>query len=329
MLGGGGTFGPAVRRSPTGPASRGAQLWPRQATDGSGALCPDSIRPRRSSISPRHPRRASSTRGPSRFGVRCWPWWRRRARRPRTAARAPWRPASMAPSLATSRAKVGCRSSSTTAPGYVRHHFRGVAWPTTGRSYAVGDNGAMFVWRTETGLWGSGPGQAAQLPREPQRGRLDPSNPDIGYAVGKQGVLLAWGKTWTQQALPASVAQAQLTSVAFAGHEALVAYRQLNPANPAEEEGGVLVNDGSGWTVDPSAAALLATLPPGQTVISKVAGAPRRRRRRRRAGGVLERDSATSPWRFSSVPLADSLHGKSRRWPQSATGLGPGARLGR
>ena len=31
--------------------------------------------------------------------------------------------------------------------------LRGVAWPEAGRAYAVGDLGAMWLWRAETGLW--------------------------------------------------------------------------------------------------------------------------------------------------------------------------------
>ena len=31
--------------------------------------------------------------------------------------------------------------------------LRAVAWPTPSRAYAVGDRGAMWLWRAETGLW--------------------------------------------------------------------------------------------------------------------------------------------------------------------------------
>lgn len=31
--------------------------------------------------------------------------------------------------------------------------LRGVAWPEPGRAYAVGDEGAMWLWRSDTGLW--------------------------------------------------------------------------------------------------------------------------------------------------------------------------------
>ena len=134
-------------------------------------------------------------------------------------------------------------------------------------------------------------------------------NPNLGYAVGKQGALLAYDKTWTQQTLPASVAQANMTSVAFAGNDAIVGYRMLDPNNPSVEEGGILVNNGSGWQIDRSAQALLATLPAGQTVISKVAGLPDGGAVAAGPGVVLERDSAASPWRFSTTPLADSSTG--------------------
>ncbi len=187
--------------------------------------------------------------------------------------------------------------------------LRGVAWPENGRTYAVGDDGAMWLWRQQTGLWEPDPAKPFNFHGNLTAIAFAPGNPDLGYAVGKQGVLLAYGKTWVQQTVPAAVSQAHFTSVAFAGGEAIVAYRMLNPANPSQEEGGLLVNDGSGWQIDASAQALLATLPAGQTVISKVAGLPDGGAVAAGPGVVLERDSATSPWRFSSQPLADSDNG--------------------
>ena len=37
----------------------------------------------------------------------------------------------------------------------VRSNLRGVAWPEAGRAHAVGDLGAMWLWRAETGLVGA------------------------------------------------------------------------------------------------------------------------------------------------------------------------------
>jgi hypothetical protein len=186
--------------------------------------------------------------------------------------------------------------------------LRGVAWPETNYAYAVGDNGAMWMWNGQTGLWEPDPAKPLNFEGQLTAIAFDPSNPGVGYAVGKQGVLLSFGKTWTQAALPAALAQADFTSVAFAGNEAIVGYRELEP-NSSDEQGGVMVNNGSGWQVDPSAQALLATLPAQDTVISKVAGLPDGGAVAAGPGIVVERDPGTSTWRFSSTPLADSSLG--------------------
>jgi len=40
----------------------------------------------------------------------------------------------------------------------VRNTLRGVAWPEPKRAHAVGDSGAMWLWREETRLWERDPG---------------------------------------------------------------------------------------------------------------------------------------------------------------------------
>ncbi|MFZ1154828.1 MAG: hypothetical protein WAN93_07990, partial [Solirubrobacteraceae bacterium] len=173
--------------------------------------------------------------------------------------------------------------------------LRGVAWPEANRAFAVGDLGAMWVWRGETGLWEKDPA----APLNGFQGNLlgiafNPSDPALGYAVGLGGTLLRYGKSWTQEEeLPSAFKEANFTSVAFAGSEALVA---------AEHD--LLVNEGSGWKVDPEVHALLASLP---TVpqLNVVAGLP--------GGGavlagrdvVLERDSAGAQWHFSEQPIVN------------------------
>ncbi len=197
--------------------------------------------------------------------------------------------------------------------------LRGVAWPGTDRAYAVGDNGAMWLWRAETGLWEPDPAKPLDFHANLTAIAFSPLNPDIGYAVGKQGALLAYDKTWTQQTLPAEVAHADLTSVAFAGGEALVTYRMVVGG---KEVGGLLVNNGSpsGWQVDAKAQELLATLhepspssskePPkvatSSSVLSKVAALPDGGAVAAGPGVVIERDSAEAPWRFSSQPLPEA-----------------------
>jgi hypothetical protein len=186
--------------------------------------------------------------------------------------------------------------------------LRAVAWPTPTRAYAVGDLGQMWLWRGETGLWERDPATPFNF-----RGNLlgiafDPNNPARGYAVGSSairsdGVLMRYGKTWTQEeALPPQVQGATFTSIAFAGSEAIVAYRVLPHPERDEYIGGLLVNDGSGWQVDTGAAGVMGAGTP-----ESVAGLP--------DGGaafatfgpegtrVFERQSAGAPWQPTSTPL--------------------------
>ena len=103
--------------------------------------------------------------------------------------------------------------------------LRAVAWPETNRAFAVGDLGAMWIWRAETGLWEKDPA----APLDGFQGNLDgiafdPSDPALGYAVGQSGVLLKYGKSWTQEEeLPSGFQEANFSSVTFAGSEAMVA----------------------------------------------------------------------------------------------------------
>jgi hypothetical protein len=190
-------------------------------------------------------------------------------------------------------------------------NLRGVAWPEAGRAYAVGDEGAMWLWQSSTGLWSSDPAEPPGFDGQLTAIAFSPTNPSVGYAVGKQGVLLSYDKTWIQEPLPAGLTQANFTSVAFAGGEAIATYRMLNTGDtPGEigtgEVGGLIVNDGSGWQVDPSAQALLSKLSPQDTVLSKVAGLPNGGAVAAGPGVVMERDSATSEWHFSGQPLPEA-----------------------
>jgi hypothetical protein len=184
--------------------------------------------------------------------------------------------------------------------------LRGVAWPELGRAYAVGDNGAMWLWRADTGLWEPDPAKPLNFHANLTAVAFSPLNPQLGYAVGKQGALLAYDKTWTRQTLPPEVAQANVTSVAFAGGEALASYRSIS----AEKEiGGLLVNDGSGsgWHVDTGAQELLAKLPEATaSVLSKVAALPDGGAVAAGPGVAIERDRAGAPWHFSSQPLPEA-----------------------
>jgi hypothetical protein len=184
--------------------------------------------------------------------------------------------------------------------------LRAVAWPSANRAYAVGDGevAQMWLWRGETGLWEPDPAAPRNF-----RGRLlgiafDPSNPTRGYAVGRAGVLLRFGKSWSQEALPGEVAGATFTSIAFAGSQAIVAFRvphQQGGGEGAHYTGGLLVNDGAGWHVDQAAASTLegglpwavAGLPDGGAALSGQRGAE---------PVVLERESPGAPWHATTVP---------------------------
>ncbi len=189
--------------------------------------------------------------------------------------------------------------------------LRDVAWPTPSRAYAVGVNsagiGEMWLWRGETGLWEPDPATPLNFRADLLGIAFAPGEPSRGYAVGQSETLLRYGKTWTQEAnLPEEVAGANFTSIAFAGQEALVAYRVPHLSDGGiSYTGGVLANAGSGWHVDSEVAAALpsgyvpwavAGLADGGAALS--ASVP---------GGnqqplVLERDTPGSAWEQTPVP---------------------------
>ncbi len=194
--------------------------------------------------------------------------------------------------------------------------LRAVTWPTPSRAYAVGDESRegggeqMWLWRGETGLWEKDPATPLNF-----RGNLlgvafDPNNPARGYAVGSAavgqgGVLLRYGKTWAQESpekIPPQVQGASFTAIAFAGSEAIVAYREQ--PNPRENRfiGGLIVNDGSGWQLDQSAAAVM-----GASAPEAVAGLPDGGAAFAASGPegprVYERESAGASWQPTPTPL--------------------------
>lgn len=137
--------------------------------------------------------------------------------------------------------------------------LRAVAWPEPDRAFAVGDGGAMWMWQAQTGVWEPDPA-AIEVTANLMGIAFDPGEPQRGYAVGLGGTLLGYGKTWTQEPLPAEVQGASFTSIAFAGSEAIVAWRKLlDTTRRSGYVGGLLINDGSGWQVDQEAAAVLGS----------------------------------------------------------------------
>ena len=210
----------------------------------------------------------------------------------------------------------GWQPESLFGPGQRVEHprLRAVAWPTPSRVYAVGDSGSgpnMWLWRAETGLWEPDPATPLNF-----RGNLlgiafDPNNPARGYAVGSSalagegGVLLRYGKTWTQEtALPPQVERANFVAIAFAGSEAIVAYRGRAAGRSSNQlTGGLLVNDGSGWHVDEQAAAAM-----GAAVPAALAGLPDGGAAFIASGGpegprVFERSAPGEAWQATPSPL--------------------------
>ncbi|HEV7938364.1 MAG TPA: hypothetical protein VGP18_10115 [Solirubrobacteraceae bacterium] len=185
-------------------------------------------------------------------------------------------------------------------------NLRGVAWPESERAYAVGDEGAMWLWQSSTGQWEPDPAAPIGFRGQLTGIAFSPIEPGTGYAVGKQGVLLSYGKTWTQETPPPGLSQANFTSVAFAAGEAIASYRMLDPTDTSLEIGGLIINQGHGWQVEPEAESLLAGLPSKSTVLSKVAGVPDGGAVAAGPGVVIERDSASGHWHLSSQPLPEA-----------------------
>jgi hypothetical protein len=185
--------------------------------------------------------------------------------------------------------------------------LRAVAWPTPTRAYAVGDEGQMWLWRGETGLWEPDPATPFNFRGNLMGIAFDPANPARGYAVGESGVLLRYGKTWTQEeALPSEVQGASFTAIAFAGSEAIVAYRKLlDRTRSSSYIGGLLVNDGSGWQVDRAAATAMGTQIPLTVAGLPDGGAAFAARSFSSGGGatIFERDSSGASWQPVPTPF--------------------------
>jgi hypothetical protein len=188
--------------------------------------------------------------------------------------------------------------------------LRAVAWPEPNRAYAVGDLGAMWLWRAETGLWEKDPAApVAGFQGDLDGIAFDPQDPALGYAVGQSGALLRYDKTWTQEEeLPSGFKEANFTSVTFAGSEAMVvAGSDL-----------LVKSEGSGWQVDPEVHALLASLA-NAPQLNVVSGLPN--------GGaviagrdvVIERDGAGAPWHFSEQPIVDETAVAASAYLEGAT----------
>ncbi len=192
-------------------------------------------------------------------------------------------------------------------------NLRGVAWPEPGRAYAVGDGAAVWRWQKATGLWQSDPTVPPNLARANLTGiAFDASDPTRGYIVGKQGVLLGFGREWTQQKLPEGVpSEANFTSIAFAGDEAIATWKlPVNRGGSAAYTGGVIVNSGSGWKVEAGVETALAGAIP-----QRVAGLP--------DGGAVIASLFSGEGRQSANGVVIERQGPGGEW-QAAAGGSPG-----
>jgi hypothetical protein len=191
--------------------------------------------------------------------------------------------------------------------------LRGVAWPEEDFAYAVGDGGAMWRWTRATGFWERDPATPLNFNGDLTGIAFDPSNPSRGYAVGLDGVLLRYDKSWTQETLPSGLENANFTSVTFAGSEAIAAFELARPGTitggttgPGPDS-GLLVNDGGGWRLDSQEQSLTTPSASGpspyQPAVTAVAGLPDGGAVSAGDGVLLERDSAGAPWRLARDPL--------------------------
>ncbi len=215
--------------------------------------------------------------------------------------------------VARYRAGSGWLPETLPGPGGKRQapRLRAVAWPRPARAYAVGDSehgaGQMWLWRGETGLWEQDPA----IP-ENFRGNLlgiafDPNNSSRGYAVGQQGVLLSYGKSWVQeeeQNIPPAARGANFTGIAFAGSEAIVVWRKLIQQGQDRYAGGVIVNNGSGWREYEAADAVLGTnaVPWAVAGLADGGAAFAAESSSGADAAIYERSGAGAPWQGVAYP---------------------------
>ena len=73
-----------------------------------------------------------------------------------------------------------------------------------GRAHAVGDLGAMWMWRAGHRAVGARPGGAGRLRGQPDGRRVrSPATPSAATRSARRASLLRYDKTWTQEPLPA------------------------------------------------------------------------------------------------------------------------------
>ena len=237
--------------------------------------------------------------------------WRSLPSRARRSGRFPARPWPLAISarwLATCQARDGFPRACSAQGGDARRRDCAPSLgPPRHAHMPLGNSG-----RCGYGAARQGCGKPTQRRRVNFRGNLlgiafDPSNPARGYAVGQEGVLLRYGKSWTQDNAAGRSRRRELhvdRLRRLAGTCGISHSPSSEQRTGAHYTGGLLVNDGSGWRVDQDAAAALAGglpwavagLPDGGAALSGVSS--------REEPLVLERESSASAWHPTSVPYA-------------------------
>ncbi len=200
-----------------------------------------------------------------------------------------------------------------------RARLRAVAWPKASRAYAVGEFGQMWIWRAETRLWEPDAGAPPNFRGNLMGIAFQPGEPSRGFAVGQNGVLLRYGKGWVQlpecasegeiaECIPAPAVGASFTSIAFAGSQAIVAFRKFHRETGGTApyySGGLLINDGSGWQIDKGAAEILGKYVPwavgalddgGAAVSATLDGGTQG------VPEILERESTSAAWQPTTQP---------------------------
>lgn len=174
--------------------------------------------------------------------------------------------------------------------GRATPQLNAVAWPEARRAHAVGEKGAMWLYRAELGMWERDEGAPLDASEDRFVGiAFDAGDPNRGYAIAQEGRILRYGKSWETEDHPAV---GELFGIAFAGSQALVVGSR-----------GLLVNDGNGWRADPQVEELLKGGGERQRPLLSVAGLPDGGAVLAGRGIVLKRDSATAPWRVSEHPI--------------------------
>lgn len=171
-----------------------------------------------------------------------------------------------------------------------------VAWPEPTRAHAAGQDGELWLWRQETGIWERDENAPLDLVGDQYTGiAFQPGNPDRGYLISQARRVFSYGKSWTPESVPGLDRADELRSVAFAGGQALIAATSK-----------LLVNDGSGWRVDEEVAKLMDEQASSRAELYAVAGLPDGGAIAAGKNIVLVRDAAGAPWRLGEHQLVGS-----------------------